>query len=385
MELGNINVNVRPHPILDQQYEFIKVYQVVLPVVDMDTVSGIGSSRSDDTNDQQIEQQQLSMKSYITIVALNSPLKHNAINSKMWYEIGHVFTELNIRQDCRCILLLGIGKSFCSGIDITDPNFLLLPSSSTSTANNNISISNNQLHASISTSKVTTTNSNADITRIASSILLPKIKAMQNCFTSLEHCTIPIIGIVHGYCYGAGIDLLCCTDIRICCTHPTTRFAIKEVHMGFAPDIGTIQRLPKICPTNQSQIHELCFTGRDFTYQEAIDMGLFSSQYCKSTLNECINIAIQQICIPILQQNPIAIQNIKHSLLYSRDHTIQDGLDHIALINSYALQSNDIVIATKALLTKQQNRGRKLKSKQTTDSMIRRSNLFPDSLPHSKL
>ena len=53
-------------------------------------------------------------------VKMNRPEKRNAMNTKMWREIGQCFTEV-IPHDssCRCVLLTGEGKIFSSGIDIS--------------------------------------------------------------------------------------------------------------------------------------------------------------------------------------------------------------------------------------------------------------------------
>ena len=50
-------------------------------------------------------------------------------------------------------------------------------------------------------------------------------------------------------CVGGGVDLITATDIRL-----ATRdawFCVKEVDMGLAADVGTLQRLPK-APVNIS-------------------------------------------------------------------------------------------------------------------------------------
>ena len=112
--------------------------------------------------------------------------------------------------------------------------------------------------------------------------------------------------------------------------------------MGFAPDVGTLQRLPKICGSNQSILHELCYTGRNFYTPEAIEIGLVSSRYCRSTLSECLYTAINDIATSIaaLPNRMVAIRNIKQSLLYTRDHPkVSDGLEQIAKVNAVALQS----------------------------------------------
>jgi enoyl-CoA hydratase/carnithine racemase len=51
---------------------------------------------------------------------------------------------------------------------------------------------------------------------------------------------VPVIAAIHGFCIGAGVDLASACDIRLCASD--AKFAIKEVDIGLAADIGTIQR-----------------------------------------------------------------------------------------------------------------------------------------------
>lgn len=334
-------IPVLPHPTLMAQYpyEFVLVFTTVAP----------SSSFQPPLQLQGDEAHLHHPNNNITIVALNRPKKHNAINMKMWFEIGHVFTQLETLQDCSAIVLMGMGKSFCSGIDISDTtNFLFSADTSSSSS---ILPSNQSKNDTATAVPIVQQRRNA-----AAQLLLPHIQQMQECFTALERCSIPIIAVIHGYCIGAGIDLICCTDIRICCsnscvgTTPTTNnsnntantiFAVKEVQMGFAPDVGTLQRLPKICGANQSIVHELCYTGRNFDASEAMEIGLVSPRHCRSTLAECLNVAINDLAAAMVAlPNPTAVRHIKQSLLYTRDHpNVAEGLEHIAKINAYALQS----------------------------------------------
>ena len=41
-----------------------------------------------------------------------------------------------------------------------------------------------------------------------------------------------------------GVDMICACDIRLCC-HDAW-FQIKEIDIGMAADVGTLQRFPKI-------------------------------------------------------------------------------------------------------------------------------------------
>ena len=45
---------------------------------------------------------------------------------------------------------------------------------------------------------------------------------------------------------GGGVDLVTATDIRL--ATQDAWFCVKEVDMGLAADVGTLQRLPKVTP-----------------------------------------------------------------------------------------------------------------------------------------
>ena len=63
---------------------------------------------------------------------------------------------------------------------------------------------------------------------------------MQESVSSLEKVRVPVIAAINGLCIGAGVDLSSAADIRIC--SKTAKFTIKEVDIGLAADIGTLQR-----------------------------------------------------------------------------------------------------------------------------------------------
>lgn len=257
-----------------------------------------------------------SQQNYIVIVKLNRPAKRNALNAKMWKEIGRAFRSLGTEGDgCRCILLIGEGKCFCAGIDISDESFGLLDSSSMET------------------------DTKSDVARQYLSFR-PKILEMQSCFTAIEECPIPVVAAIHGSCIGGGVDLSCCADVRLC--SPDAIFSVREVRLGLAADVGTLQRLPKICG-NGSRIRELCFTGQDFDANEAARLG-FVSRICQNLITEAM-----AVCELIAKNSPVAVQGTKLSINYSRDHSVKEGLEHIASHNSAALMTNDLMASAVAV------------------------------------
>ena len=50
----------------------------------------------------------------------------------------------------------------------------------------------------------------------------------------------------------------------------------------------------------------------------------------------------------IATKSPLAINVTKKSLIYSRDHSVAEGLDHIALLNGVMLQTEDTKLAVGA-------------------------------------
>ena len=72
------------------------------------------------------------------------------------------------------------------------------------------------------------------------------------------------------------MDLITACDIRF--ASQDAFFSVKEVDVGLAADIGTLQRLPKIV-ANQSWVREICFTARNFGASEAAKNGLLSQVF----------------------------------------------------------------------------------------------------------
>mmetsp|Transcript_8807 Transcript_8807/g.21393 ORF Transcript_8807/g.21393 Transcript_8807/m.21393 type:complete len:309 (+) Transcript_8807:219-1145(+) len=254
--------------------------------------------------------------SFVTVVALNRPKKRNAINAQMWKEIGDAFRQLGTTGDgCRCVLLTGSGKGFCGGIDITDEKFFSGISGGGDADKHGPS---------------------RDMAR-QSLAFRSQILEMQAAFTAVGECPVPVVAAIHGACVGAGIDLTCCADVRVC--SPNAMFSIREVRLGLAADVGTLQRFPKIVGFG-SLVRELCLTGDDFNAEDALKIGFVSRI---SRTNDDLANTANSICQRISRNSPVAATVTKASLNYSRDHTIAEGLEHVALHNSTALMSEDLV------------------------------------------
>ena len=138
---------------------------------------------------------------------------------------------------------------------------------------------------------------------------------------------MPVICALSGYVIGAGVDISSACDIRIC--SKDAKFSIKEIDIGMCADLGTIQRFQKVVG-NDSWFRELVYTGRFFDANEALQQGFVS--HVTNTKEECLKKAID-LAAAIAQKSPVGVATAKQNIVFSRDNTVDAGLNHILLLN----------------------------------------------------
>jgi len=251
-------------------------------------------------------------------VALNRPKELNAFNPAMWIDLRRCFEAASSDPDTRCVVIHGGPcRLFTAGLDLKAE---LMGGAF-------------QQDASV------------DLSRKAMR-MEPVITRCQEGITAIERCRKPVVGAFHSGVIGAGVDLASACDIRYC--SEDTYFCIAEVNVGLAADVGTLQRLPKIVG-NDSIVRELALTGRKMLSSEAKDLGLVG-KIC-GTREDCLN-AARKVAEEIAAKSPVAVVGTKVSLNYSRDHSVQEGLEHIKQWNSVHLLSEDVMKAAQATMMK---------------------------------
>ena len=163
---------------------------------------------------------------------------------------------------------------------------------------------------------------------------------------AVDQCRKPVLAAIQGYCIGGAIDLIAACDMRYAAED--AQFSIKEIDMGMAADVGTLQRLPRII--GDGLLRELAYTGRMVAADEARAIGLVNRVFAdQQTLLDGVMAIAQEIAA----KSPIAIAGTKRMISYMRDHRIDDGLDYVATWNAAMLQSSDLRLAMTAHMTKQ--------------------------------
>jgi len=253
----------------------------------------------------------LTLEGPVATLRLNRPDKANAMNLPMWHEIRSAFDWADRTPEVRVVILEGEGRHFTSGIDLAMMAGIL-PA----------------IHD--------------DCDGRARENLRRLILDLQDTLTSLERCRKPVLAAIHGACVGGGIDLSCCADMRYCSAD--AYFSVKEIDIGMVADVGTLQRLPKLVG-NQGWVRELTYTGRRFDAAEAGAQG-FVQRVFES--REALQAGVRELAAQIAAKSPLSIRGAKEMLNYSRDHSVADGLNHIATWNAAMLMSEDLMAAMTA-------------------------------------
>ncbi|MGV8842543.1 MAG: crotonase/enoyl-CoA hydratase family protein [Pseudomonas sp.] len=251
----------------------------------------------------------------IAQVVINRPEKINAMNADFWTEIIQIFRWIDATDEIRVVVISGAGKHFSSGIDL-------------------------MLLAQLGSQLGKDVGRNADLLR-------RKILELQASFTAIEQCRKPVLAAIQGYCLGGAIDLIAACDMRYASLD--AQFSIKEIDIGMAADVGTLQRLPRII--GDGMLRELAFTGRTLDAEEARSIGLVNRVF---TDQPSLLEGVLEIARTIAAKSPIAVRGTKEMLRYMRDHRVDDGLQYIATWNAAMLQSADLRVAMTAQMNKQQ-------------------------------
>jgi Delta3,5-Delta2,4-dienoyl-CoA isomerase len=252
----------------------------------------------------------LEQQEHIAWVTLNRPEKRNALNFQMLEQLVASLHQLDQDDNIRVIVIKGEGKSFCAGLELTALAGLIEKKS----ADYRERLRRTILHGQTSTNVI-------------------------------EMCNKPVILAVHSHCIGGGVDIACACDIRIATKDAI--FSVRETKLAFVADLGTTQRLQRI--VGEPWARELCLTGRDFSGEEAFQMG-FITHLCEDQ-DDLIQKA-EALAREIADNSPLAVQGVKDVLRFTSDHGTAAGLKYVAQKNAAMLICDDGIEAVTAAMEK---------------------------------
>ena len=239
----------------------------------------------------------------------------NTMIPSFWSELPEIINEISDEGKARAIVISSTGKHFCAGMDLavfTEGG--LGEGGKTERGRRNALTRESALH-------------------------------LQESFTCFEKARMPVLVAIQGGCVGGAVDMVTAADMRY--ATEDAWFCIQEINIGMTADVGTLQRLPKIIP--DSKMREMAYTGRRMYADEARETGLVSDTY---ESQEEMLAAANELAKVIASKSPVAIYGLKAVMNYSRDHSVNEGLEYNALWSGAMLSQKDMTEAITANMEK---------------------------------
>ncbi len=199
----------------------------------------------------------------IVKITINRPEVRNALNITVRQELKKAVGNINEDKDVRVAIITGAGdKAFVSGADITYFK-------------------------------------QADALEIENYVAT----LGQQLYTDIENVRVPVIAMINGFCFGGGLELAMCCDIRI--ASDNAKFGQLEINVGIFPGGGGTQRLPKLIGWGKAK--ELIYTGRIIDAAEAERIGLVDRVVKPENLVE----EVEKLAKTIASKSPLLIRLAK--------------------------------------------------------------------------
>ncbi len=223
----------------------------------------------------------------IADVKLNRPEAYNALNDEIFE--GLLAAGAAIRKDpsVRVVLLSGVGRGFCSGLDMSNFGDMLggeLTAEGVADAYDDLSPAG--------------------------------ANRAQQLGWQFQELPVPVIAAIHGAAMGGGLNVALGADIRI--VAPDAKLGFVEITWGLLPDMGATQALRRLVPLDRAM--ELVLSGRILRGDEAVAAGL-ATRLSETPYEDARALAEQ-----MARHNPDALRRGKRLLAGSAFTSVREGL-----------------------------------------------------------
>lgn len=228
----------------------------------------------------------------VAILSNNRPQRHNAANDEMDARLWELLAELHRREDLRCVVWRGNGKSFSSGRDTSELGVRT-----------------------------------EDITDLE---FIERGHAGTQQFFTLP---CPIVVALKGWVIGGSFERALLCDLRIAAE--SARMRLPEVLHGVVPDTGGTARLFQMA--GHGLVADLALTGRVLEAREALTHGIVSRVVADDELDAtCLEVAHQ-----IAKAPAFTVKMFRRTLGRLANPPVQRSIEEEAIAQSMVFASRD--------------------------------------------
>ena len=264
----------------------------------------------------------------------------NALGRAFFDEISAVTATLSANSTVRAVVVAARGPDFSVGLDLKEMGGLLGGGGDTGSAG-----STDRAGSAGSTDRAGSADRAPASPAARAAATRRSVRRLQGAITAVADCPKPVIAAIHGYCIGAGMDLVTACDVRLASADAV--FSVRETRMAIVADLGSLQRLPRII--GAGHVAELALTGKDIDAGRAKEIGLVNEVYPDFGT---VLAAATSMATDIAALSPLAVQGTKTVLAANEGRTIAQALDYVAAWNAGMLASDDLAEAVRAFLEK---------------------------------
>jgi enoyl-CoA hydratase len=252
----------------------------------------------------------VSIQDQLAHIVLNRPDKRNSMCASFWSDLPVIVRDIDANAKARVIVISSTGPHFSAGIDLE-----MLAGDGIGRQDRN--------HAQ------------------HGAAFMAKVTQLQQSFTTLEECRLPVIAAIQGGCIGGAVDLVTACDLRYATSDAF--LTIYEINVGMTADVGTFPRITNLIPEGVAR--ELAYTGRRMPADEAKSFGLVNNIFPD---HDALLSGVMEMAAEIASKSPLAIYGCKRAITYARDNTTAAALDYIGIWNASMLIPQEMQEAMRA-------------------------------------
>lgn len=248
----------------------------------------------------------------IAYVTLNRPDKLNGVDLATIDELIAAATSLGSNRDIRAVILQGSGRSFCAGLDFG------------------------------SVFKEGSFRNRASVARnfFAGPRTVNRFQRVNQIWRELP---VPVIAVVQGHCYGAGVQLALGADFRF--TTPDATWSVLEAKWGLVPDMAGTVPFSELMTADV--VMRLAMTGEMITGARAVELGL-ATEVSDDPLAAAL--ALVEL---VAQRSPDSVAATKRLVYGTRRGTLRAAYRLERRLQSALFKAANTAIARKAGMSKE--------------------------------